>query len=67
MDSTSNDRRLYDIYMIPEKFSFLFVSHFTFVILHSQGRKYDHAGNLRDWWAPGDGEEYERRASFMIK
>ena len=27
-----------------------------------QGRKYDAEGCLRDWWAPGDGEEYERRA-----
>ena len=27
-----------------------------------QGRKYDADGCLRDWWAPGDGEEYERRA-----
>lgn len=32
-----------------------------------QGRKYDSEGNLRDWWAHGDGEEYERRASVMIK
>eukprot|EP01038_Epipyxis_sp_PR26KG_P004814 gene4814-6744_t len=31
-----------------------------------QGRKYDNIGNLRDWWAPGDGEEYERRANVMV-
>jgi len=32
-----------------------------------QGRKYDWNGNLRDWWAEGDGDEYERRAQTMIK
>mmetsp|Transcript_4278 Transcript_4278/g.7021 ORF Transcript_4278/g.7021 Transcript_4278/m.7021 type:complete len:444 (-) Transcript_4278:927-2258(-) len=32
-----------------------------------QGRKYDSAGNLRDWWAGSDGEEYERRADTMIR
>jgi len=32
-----------------------------------QGRKYDFEGNLRDWWAAGDGEEYEKRAAVMIK
>lgn len=31
-----------------------------------QGRKYDSLGNLRDWWAKGDGEEYEKRAAKMI-
>lgn len=32
-----------------------------------QGRKYDSTGNLRDWWAPGDGEEYEKRANVMVR
>jgi putative endopeptidase len=32
-----------------------------------QGRKYDSLGNLRDWWAEGDGPEYERRAAVMIR
>jgi putative endopeptidase len=32
-----------------------------------QGRKYDHEGNMRDWWGPEDGAEYERRAAVMIK
>jgi putative endopeptidase len=27
-----------------------------------QGRKYDAEGNLRDWWTPEDGKEFERRA-----
>lgn len=31
-----------------------------------QGRKYDSAGNLRDWWSAADGEEYARRAQRMI-
>ncbi len=31
-----------------------------------QGRKYDSAGNLRDWWQPEDAAEYERRAGKMI-
>ena len=31
-----------------------------------QGRKYDSEGTMRDWWAPGDGEEYERRVKVMI-
>lgn len=32
-----------------------------------QGRKYDSEGNMRDWWVGNDGEEYEKRASVMIK
>ncbi len=32
-----------------------------------QGRKYDSAGNLRDWWAGNDGAEYEKRAAVMIR
>lgn len=31
-----------------------------------QGRKYDSAGNMRDWWAGSDGVEYENRAKVMI-
>jgi len=27
-----------------------------------QGRKYDPVGNLRDWWTPEDGKEFEHRA-----
>ncbi len=30
-----------------------------------QGRKYDPQGNLRDWWTPEDGKEFERRASCV--
>lgn len=29
------------------------------------GRKFDGAGNLRDWWSPADAREFERRASCM--
>jgi putative endopeptidase len=30
-----------------------------------QGRKYDPHGNLRDWWTPADGQEFEKRASCV--
>jgi len=30
-----------------------------------QGRKYDPKGNLRDWWTPEDGKEFEQRASCI--
>jgi putative endopeptidase len=30
-----------------------------------QGRKYDGAGNLRDWWTAADGKAYEERASCV--
>ncbi len=30
-----------------------------------QGRKYDPQGNLRDWWTPVDGKEFEKRASCV--
>jgi len=30
-----------------------------------QGRKFDSAGNLRDWWSPKDAEEFEKRAACM--
>jgi putative endopeptidase len=32
-----------------------------------QGRKYNHEGNMVDWWAPQDATEYEKRAAVMIK
>jgi putative endopeptidase len=30
-----------------------------------QGRKFDPKGNLRDWWTPEDGKEFEQRASCV--
>jgi putative endopeptidase len=30
-----------------------------------QGRKYDAQGNLRDWWTPEDGKEFEKRAACV--
>ena len=30
-----------------------------------QGRKYDPKGNLRDWWTPEDGKEFEKRVSCV--
>ena len=30
-----------------------------------QGRRYDGAGNLNDWWAPQDNEEFNRRAKAL--
>ena len=30
-----------------------------------QGRRYDGAGNLNDWWAPKDNEEFNRRAKTL--
>jgi endothelin-converting enzyme/putative endopeptidase len=30
-----------------------------------QGRKFDGDGNLRDWWTPADGAEFEKRASCV--
>lgn len=32
-----------------------------------QGRQYDAAGNLKDWWGPKDAEEFTKRASLIIK
>jgi putative endopeptidase len=32
-----------------------------------QGRQYDAAGNLTDWWTKEDGEEYINRAKSIIK
>jgi putative endopeptidase len=28
-----------------------------------QGRKFDAAGNFKDWWTPEDGQEFEKRAT----
>ncbi len=30
-----------------------------------QGRKFDPEGNLRDWWTPEDGKEFEKRVSCV--
>src|SRR5215469_6263392 len=30
-----------------------------------QGRKFDGAGNLRDWWSPADAAEFEKRAACV--
>lgn len=30
-----------------------------------QGRRYDGAGNMNDWWAPQDSEEFTRRARLL--
>ena len=30
-----------------------------------QGRKFDGQGNLRDWWTPADGAEFEKRAACI--
>jgi putative endopeptidase len=31
-----------------------------------QGRKFDGDGNLRDWWGPKDGPEFEKRAQCLV-
>jgi endothelin-converting enzyme/putative endopeptidase len=31
------------------------------------GRGFDAAGNLRDWWQPGDAEEFEQRAQCLVE
>jgi endothelin-converting enzyme/putative endopeptidase len=31
-----------------------------------QGRQFDAAGNLRDWWTPADGKAFEDRASCFV-
>ena len=31
-----------------------------------QGRKFDAAGNLRDWWTANDAKEYEKRAQCFV-
>ena len=30
-----------------------------------QGRQFDATGNLKDWWTPGDGKEFEKRAACI--
>jgi endothelin-converting enzyme/putative endopeptidase len=32
-----------------------------------EGRQFDAAGNLRDWWSPSVGQEFERRAACVTK
>src|SRR6476661_238704 len=32
-----------------------------------QGRQYDAEGNLRDWWAPADAAEFEKRAAVVAR
>ncbi|MGF7230069.1 M13 family metallopeptidase [Arachidicoccus sp.] len=32
-----------------------------------QGRQYDAAGNLKDWWSKEDAEKFEKRAAVMVK
>jgi endothelin-converting enzyme/putative endopeptidase len=31
-----------------------------------QGRKFDEAGNMRDWWTEEDSREFEKRASCLV-
>jgi len=31
-----------------------------------QGRKYDGQGNLRDWWTPEDGKQYDERGKCIV-
>ena len=31
-----------------------------------EGRKFDAAGNLRDWWTPEDGKEFEARTQKLV-
>ncbi len=31
-----------------------------------QGRQYDEKGNLKDWWNKKDGEEFSKKAAFII-
>jgi putative endopeptidase len=32
-----------------------------------EGRQFDAAGNLKEWWTPQDEKEFTRRASYIIK
>jgi endothelin-converting enzyme/putative endopeptidase len=32
-----------------------------------QGRRYDAAGNLRDWWTPSVSQEFDRRAACVVE
>jgi len=32
-----------------------------------QGRRFDHEGNLRDWWTPEDAKEFGKRAAAVVK
>ena len=31
-----------------------------------EGRKFDAAGNLKDWWTPADAEQFQKRAELMV-
>lgn len=32
-----------------------------------QGRKYNHEGELKDWWTAGDAAEFDKRAQVMVE
>lgn len=32
-----------------------------------EGRQFDAQGNLKDWWAPGDGRQFKARAEKIVK
>jgi putative endopeptidase len=32
-----------------------------------QGRQFDEAGNLRDWWRPGDAKRFKQNAALIIR
>lgn len=32
-----------------------------------EGRHYDQAGNLRDWWTPADGEHFTQQAELVVR
>jgi putative endopeptidase len=41
------------------------IGHETIHGFDDQGRKFDARGNLRDWWTPQDGKEYEARGKCI--
>jgi putative endopeptidase len=41
------------------------IGHETIHGFDDQGRKFDAKGNLRDWWTPEDGKEYEARGKCI--
>ncbi|HMC29568.1 MAG TPA: M13 family metallopeptidase [Candidatus Angelobacter sp.] len=41
------------------------IGHETIHGFDDQGRKFDLHGNLRDWWTPSDGSEYEARGKCI--
>ncbi len=32
-----------------------------------QGRHFDRAGNMRDWWAPGDAEKFNQQTRLLVE